>query len=238
MIYLLDLPLDVMAHSHSDAQRSAQQLAETVAEALRDAIASHGRASLVVSGGRSPVAFFQCLSRIELDWSHVVVSLADERWVDPRSTQSNEYLVCNYLLQGRAASASFIGLHQPAASPEAAALAADAALEALPLPIDVLVLGMGEDGHTASLFPGSPNLAQALDPEGERRCLPMLAPVEPRERLSLTLPLLISARHQLLVISGTAKVETLRRAIAGNDVREMPIRAFLRYPLEIHWHPE
>ncbi len=146
--------------------------------------------------------------------------------------------MCNYLLQGRAASASFIGLHQPADSLEAAAEAAESALEALPQPIDVLVLGMGEDGHTASLFPDSPNLAQALDPEGSRRCLPMQAPTEPRERLTLTAPMLLAARHQLLVISGTAKVETLRRAIAGNDVREMPIRAFLHYPLEIHWHPE
>ena len=238
MIYLLDLPLDVMAHSHSDVGRSAQQLADTVADALREAIESHGRASLVVSGGRSPVAFFQCLSRADLDWSKVVVSLADERWLDPRSTQSNEYLVCNYLLQGRAASASFIGLYQPAESLEEAARAAERALEALPQPIDVLVLGMGEDGHTASLFPDSPNLAQALDPEGSRCCLPMQAPAEPRDRLTLTAPMLLAARHQLLVIGGQAKVETLRRAIAGNDVREMPIRAFLHYPLEIHWHPE
>src|SRR5690606_33156998 len=157
VIYQLDLPLDVVAHSHSDAARSAAQLAETVASALREAIDSHGRASLVVSGGRSPLAFFQCLSRQDLDWSKVVVSLADERWVDPRSTQSNEYLVTHYLLQGRAASAAFIGLYQPAGSPDVAALAADAALEELPQPIDVLVLGMGEDGHTASLFAGSPN---------------------------------------------------------------------------------
>ena len=68
--------------------------------------------------------------------------------------------------------------------------------------------------------------------------MPMLAPTEPRERLTLTAPTLLAARHQLLVIGGRAKVETLRRAIAGKDVREMPIRAFLRYPLEIHWHPE
>src|SRR5690606_8946726 len=127
VIYQLDLPLDVVAHSHSDAARSAAQLAETVASALREAIDSHGRASLVVSGGRSPLAFFQCLSRQDLDWSKVVVSLADERWVDPRSTQSNEYLVTHYLLQGRAASAAFIGLYQPAGSPDVAALAADAA---------------------------------------------------------------------------------------------------------------
>lgn len=238
MIYQLDLPVDIMAHSHSDAALSATQLAQTVADALREAIDSHGRASLVVSGGRSPLAFFQCLSRQDLDWSRVVVGLADERWVDPRSTQSNEYLVINYLLQGRAASASFIGLYQTAESLEAAAQAAEVALEALPQPIDVLVLGMGEDGHTASLFPDSPNLAQALDPEGNRLCLPMLAPTEPRERITLTAPLLLAARHQLLVIGGSAKVETLRRAIAGNDVREMPIRAFLHYPLEIHWHPE
>ena len=237
MIYQLDLPVDVPAHSHSDARHSAQSLAGGVAEALREAIDTQGHATLVVSGGRSPLEFFACLAAQALDWSRVVVSLADERWVAPGAAGSNETLVREHLLQGPAAAARFIGLYQPAASLEDAAQLADRALAELPQPIDVLVLGMGEDGHTASLFPHSPHLATALRRDCPRRCLPMQAPDEPRERLSLTAPLLLSARLQLLVISGAAKIDTLRRALAGDDAQQMPIRAFLHYPLEIHWSP-
>lgn len=103
--------------------------------------------------------------------------------------------------------------------------------------IDVLVLGMGEDGHTASLFPGSPNLEQALSTGCERRCLPMQAPSVPRQRLTLTLPLLASAQLTLLAVQGQAKLATLATALAGEDEAAMPIRAFLRRPLEIHWCP-
>jgi len=237
VIYQLDLPVDVPAHSHSDAQRCAQSLANVVADALREAIDTQGYASLVVSGGRSPLSFFASLAAQPLNWSRVVVSLADERWVAPGDAASNETLVRDHLLQGPAAAARFIDMYHPGATLEEAAEQADAALAELPQPIDVLVLGMGEDGHTASLFPGSPLLAAALSPDCPRRCLPMQAPDEPRQRLTLTLPLLKAARMQLLVIAGQAKVDTLRRALAGNDPLEMPIRAFLHYPLEIHWNP-
>lgn len=236
-IHTVELPPGVALHELADAERLAAAMAQQVADALRAAIGIRGRVSLAVSGGRSPVAFFEQLAEQALDWERVTVGLADERWVPLGHSDSNAGLVQRHLLRGRAAQAHFVGLYRPAKSLEAAAQLADAALAELPLPIDVLVLGMGEDGHTASLFPGSPNLALALDPACPRRCLPMLAPSVPHQRLTLTLPLLASAHLTLLQIQGEAKLATLRAALAGQDARQMPIRAFLHSPLEIYWCP-
>ncbi|WP_312519383.1 6-phosphogluconolactonase, partial [Stutzerimonas nitrititolerans] len=106
----LDLPVNIVAHSLANPQLLAQTLAEDVARALEFAVQTQGRASLVVSGGRSPIAFFEALSRLPLDWSRVQVSLADERWVAPDEAGSNEGLVRRHLLQNEAASARLIGL--------------------------------------------------------------------------------------------------------------------------------
>lgn len=233
----LDLPAQVTTFTLSDPVQLAGELALAVANALRAAIAERGRATLVVSGGRSPVEFFKRLAAQPLDWARVVVSLADERWVPVGHPDSNEGLVRRHLLQGEAAAARFVGLYRPAASLAEAASLADQALAELAQPIDVLVLGMGEDGHTASLFPSSPNLAAALDPAGTARCLPMLAPSVPHQRLSLTRPLLAGARLRLLALQGQGKLATLRDALAGDDAEQMPIRAFLDLPLELYWCP-
>ncbi len=105
------------------------------------------------------------------------------------------------------------------------------------MPIDVLVLGMGDDGHTASLFPNSPGLDLAMDPQGTRRCLPMWAPSVPHQRLTLPRAVLAAAKVQLLAIQGQSKLATLNAALAVEDERRMPVRAFLRAPLTIHWYP-
>ncbi|MDP3817037.1 6-phosphogluconolactonase [Pseudomonas sp.] len=232
----LDLPQGVLAHSHANPQVLAEELAKTVAAALRQAIETRGHATLVVSGGRSPVAFFEALAQQPLPWPQVLVSLADERWVPVNHAGSNEALVRRHLLRGPAAAARFLGLYQVASNLQQAAELADQALAELP-PIDVLVLGMGDDGHTASLFPDSPNLALALQADCPRRVLPMQAPSAPAQRLSLTLPLLAGARLPLLAIQGPTKLTTLRAALAGAEVASMPIRALLHSPLEIYWCP-
>lgn len=232
----LDLPPGVLARSHAGAENLADALAQRVAEALRQAIDSRGSATLVVSGGRSPVAFFEALARQSLPWRQVLVSLADERWVPVNHASSNEALVRRHLLRGAAAEANFLGLYRVAGNLERAAELADAAVAEL-APIDVLVLGMGDDGHTASLFPHSPNLDLALRPDCPRRVLPMQAPSQPAQRLTLTLPLLADARLPLLAIQGQAKLATLAEALAPGAVASLPIRAFLHSPLEIHWCP-
>ncbi|MDZ4192162.1 6-phosphogluconolactonase [Ectopseudomonas chengduensis] len=232
----LKLPPGVQACPHDGAEQLAQGLAVRVADALRQAIASRGQATLVVSGGRSPVPFFEALAQQALPWAQVLVSLADERWVPVNHAGSNEALVRRHLLRGPAAEARFLSLYQVAGNLEQAAELADAAIAEL-APIDVLVLGMGDDGHTASLFPHSPNLHQALQSDCARRVLPMLAPSEPTQRLTLTLPVLTSARLPLLAIQGQAKLNVLTTALMPGDIAQLPIRAFLNSPLEIHWCP-
>ncbi|MDD0975056.1 6-phosphogluconolactonase [Pseudomonas fontis] len=232
----LQLPASVTAHDYTTPAKLADGLAHDVAERLRAAIAGNGVATLVVSGGRSPVAFFQSLVQQPLDWSKVVISLADERWVPVEHADSNAGLLKRYLLVGPVAKARFLGLYSPAANLEAAALHADQALAELG-PIDVLVLGMGDDGHTASLFPGNSNLAEGLQPDGARRCLPMLAPSVPHQRLSLTRRVLGKAVFTALSVQGPGKLATLRAALAGDDPTELPIRAFLHASLDIYWCP-
>ncbi|MCO7566256.1 6-phosphogluconolactonase [Pseudomonas sp. S 311-6] len=232
----LQLPAQVKAHSLADSATLAETLAGDVAERLRQAIAAKGQACLVLSGGRSPVPFLERLAGEPLDWAKVTVSLADERWVPVAHADSNAGLLARHLFTGEAAKARFVGLYHCADNLEAAAALADQALAELP-PIDVLVLGMGDDGHTASLFPASPNLAEGLDPAGTRRCLPMLAPSVPRQRLSMSRALLASAGFIALSVQGLGKLATLRAALAGADPTEMPIRAFLHDPLDIYWCP-
>ena len=173
----LQLPANVQAHTFTEASALATGLAQDVAERLRGAIKAKGQATVVLSGGRSPVPFLEALSGQSLDWSKVVVSLADERWVPVEHADSNAGLLRRHLLKGEAAKARFVGLYRAADTLDAAAEAADRALVDLP-PIDVLVLGMGDDGHTASLFPASPQVRAGLQRTGEHRCLPML-PVSP-----------------------------------------------------------
>lgn len=233
----LQLPHGVAPHEFPSPPLLAEALAEVVAARLREAVEARGQASLVVSGGRSPVMFFQALARQQsLDWGQVTITLADERWVPVAHADSNQGLVERYLLQGPVSKARFIGLYQAADSQEDCALAADQALAAL-AGIDVLVLGMGDDGHTASLFPQSPGLAAALAEDSPRRCVAMLAPSVPHQRLSMTRALLATARHPVLSIQGQGKLDTLRSALAAGEVADMPIRAFLHSPLDIFWCP-
>ena len=232
----LKLPEGVSSHTFKNPALLAEGLATKVAGQLNQAIAEQGVATLVVSGGRSPVAFFQSLIKQPVDWSKVVVSLADERWVPVEHADSNAGLLKKHLLQGPAAKARFVGLYNAAATVEKAALEADQGLAELP-PIDVLILGMGDDGHTASLFPNSPNLAEALTLDNHRRCWPMLAPTVPHQRLSMSRSLLASAKNKVLSISGQGKLNTLNDALGGTDIAALPIRAFLQPTLEIYWCP-
>ncbi len=221
----------------------AQRLAAWIGLRLHQAIEQRGHAVLAVSGGKSPVPLFEALRTQPLEWSRVSITLVDERCVPHDHADSNTALVRAHLLQQNAAAASFVpwfdGLPDTL-DDKALKTLADGASHRLarePWPWDLAILGMGEDGHTASLFPDSPNLEAALDPRGARRCLPMQAPSVPRQRLSMSLALLASARLTLLALHGPGKLATLNQALAGESYEAMPIRAFLARPLEIYWCP-
>ena len=232
----LDLPEGVEFLLWDSPGAAAKALAETVAGKLRERLAEAGRATLVVSGGSTPIPFFDDLSRAELDWSRVTVLLADERWVPETDSASNTALVRARLLQNNAGSAEFLPLKYPIADPWEAVPQIEAGLSRLMLPLDVLVLGMGTDGHTASLFPDAPQLAQAMAPDHGQRAAIMTPPSQAQARITLTLPTLRSARYTALHVRGADKVETLAKAVGDpGDWRSMPIRAFLDSGLEIYW---
>ena len=218
----------------------SRALANQIAASLRSAIAARRLASLVVSGGKSPLRLFELLRSEELDWSSVCVALADERWIDPSDPASNEKLVRDVLLKGPAAAARFLGLKNGAPTPDMGAVSAWETFARVPRPFDTVVLGMGDDGHTASLFPGSPNLANAIDPAAAAGCVGMRAPVAPRPRLSLNLTALLDSRRIVVLITGDAKWNTYLAASAAGPAQDMPVRAVLRQtrtPVEVMWSP-
>jgi 6-phosphogluconolactonase len=148
-----------------------------------------------------------------LDWARVQITLVDERWVDPGSEDSNENLVRRYLLRDAAAAASFIPLKTEAPSPDAALIERSAAL---PAPLDIVVLGMGPDGHTASLFPGAVGIEAALDPAGSARLAAIIPPQADHPRLGLTLAELCRAGRLYLQIQGLPKLAVYTRACGGD----------------------
>jgi 6-phosphogluconolactonase len=215
-------------------------LALQLADGLRSGLAARGVASLVVSGGRSPVPLFEQLRRQPLDWSRVCVALADERWVEPSDPSSNERLVRDVLLQDAAAQARFVGLKNAAPTPELGAREAWDTFSRVPRPFDAVVLGMGDDGHTASLFPGSPQLGLALDPAAAPGCVGMRAPTEPRMRLSLNLAALLDSRRIVILITGESKWRTYAAACSAGPAEEMPVRKVLlqkKIPVDVIWSP-
>jgi 6-phosphogluconolactonase len=221
----------------NDKQQLADALAEAVAANLKAGIAARGNASVALSGGTTPMGFFQALSRRDdVQWDKVTVTLVDERWVDETSDRSNARLVKQNLLQGKAAAATFVPLYQGGDAPDAAK--ASAAQASVPRPLDAAILGMGNDGHTASFFPGGDTLSEALTAEGP--VIAIRAPGAGEPRVTLTLKQLLAAKALYLHIEGEGKVETLRKAEAEGPIEDMPVRAILREtstPLTIYWCP-
>ena len=224
----------------NDSSTLVAVLAAQVAERLRAGIKEQGRASLVVSGGSTPVPFFAALSELTLDWGKVVVTLADERWVDPSDPDSNERLVRLHLLQNRAAAARFVGLQTGAPTAVQGENECADRLAQLPRPFDVLILGMGNDGHTASLFPQASRLGEALAMDSGKLCMAITPPVAPHERMTLTLPALLESRQIILHLVGPDKRTVYERALGEGPVAEMPIRAVLGQtttPVTVFWAP-
>ena len=204
----------------------AATLARDVAEELERAIEAKGRATLAVSGGTTPKLFFEKLSEIDIPWARVSVTLVDERQVPETSERSNARLVRTHLLRNRAAAARFVPLVD---NPDA---------EKIPS-FDVAVLGMGNDGHTASFFPGGDSLAEAIDADTKKRLIAITAPGAGEPCLTFTLPVLEQAGRLALHIEGAEKKQVLKQALADGPEEDMPVRALLRSaaPVTLYWCP-
>ena len=212
-------------------------LVSKVSKLLMSAIKEIGRASLVVSGGTTPVTFFYLLSQEDINWSKVVVTLSDERWVEADHSDSNEKLVRENLLINKAKSAKFIPLKNAARDAVLGEARAESDIERIG-PFTLVILGMGVDGHTASLFPRAETLSLGLDMNSGRTAIAVTPPAAPHQRMSLTLPCLLNSQQIILHISGAGKQDVLQVAQAGDDITELPIRAILNQqlaPLSIFW---
>jgi len=237
-----DAPLNIV--EATDATALAIRLAEDVASQLHDAVQQRGAASLVVSGGGTPKPFFQALCDHDIDWGSVQITLADERCVALSSPDRNETLVRERLLVSNAASAQLIGLfdeNPKAQSSEDRAQCVQRAEQlvlGIPRPFDVVVLGMGEDAHTASLFPDSEGLSLALDPENPALCQIIDPPHAPHVRMTLTLSALINCRRGILHITGDSKRQVLEASMANAHTARAPVAALIRAfgsPFDVYW---
>ncbi|SDR95462.1 6-phosphogluconolactonase [Halopseudomonas litoralis] len=215
-------------------QAQAEAVATHVAALLKKAIEQRGHASLALSGGRGPELFLRRLEQIQLDWEKVTITQVDERWVPPEHEQSNAGLIqrCMPQLLQRA---TWLPLYQ-GRSLEADAQHCHTMLKTL-MPVDVVVLGMGPDGHTASLFPHMPKLPDYLSEQTPALCIAVPETAERLARLSMTAAVINQARSKILALSGEDKLQQLATALETSDPLARPIAAFLTPSMDIFYSP-
>ncbi len=223
-----------------DAQDLYATLADDIAARLTAGVARNGRAGFVVSGGTTPGPLYDVLATRQAPWEDVSIALSDERWIDPGSERSNEHLARTRLVTGNAARAHLVPMKTAQARPRDAQRAINAAIAAMPRPFDAVLLGMGIDGHTASLIPGAAGLAAALD----RSDPALVRAIDPPdlaamgERMTLTLRAILDTRWIAILIRGEAKLDAYKRALAGSDALGAPICAVLHQagvPVSVFW---
>lgn len=235
----------VTEHLFKNRQEMVAALQQECVTALTSAIEERGEATFMVSGGSTPEPLYQSLSNVDLDWGAVYIALVDERWVDFDHDKSNEAFTVKHLIQNQAVIANVIGMKNTAETALEGLSDCETAYQQLAQPFDVTILGMGSDGHTASLFPHAQGLEAALNPDSTQLCAAITAHQSEvtgaiTERMTLSLAGLLRSKTLVLLITGDEKLAVLRKAQAGTDVNEMPVRAVLqqqKVPVHIYWAP-
>ena len=232
-------------HFFDDRDSLIRALLSDCESRLQTAVEHRGKASLLVSGGSTPEPLYQQLSLAPLPWSDICVALVDERWVDPSQAGSNETFVKTHLLQQQAASAQFIPMKNASSTAASGEEDCEQSYQQLPRPFDLVVLGMGPDGHTASLFPHAQGLDAALNPDREQLCAAITATPSTvtgtlTERMSLTLHGLLQSRQLHLLITGEEKLAVYKAARENRDYTQTPVSAVLnqqQVPVLVYWAP-
>lgn len=214
-------------------------------DVLSEGVSKHGQATLLVSGGTTPAPLYEALSKSDLNWKKIKVALVDERWVDDQHAASNEALIRRSLLINNAKNVEFIGMKTLAATAAAGQAETEARYAKLPQPFTLSIVGMGADGHTASLFPHAKGLSAALDPNGQQLTAAISAtPSEVTgantERLTLTRNGLLKSERIIILFTGEDKLAVFSKAQQPGAVEDMPIRALLQQeqvPIELYWAP-
>lgn len=229
----------------ADRAQLFSTLAQDCQTALTGALHDAGQASLMVSGGSTPAPLFQALSATPLNWQHIHIGLVDERWVDIDHSASNEALIKRTLLVDNAQCAPFVGMKTADARAVDGQTTTESQYRTLPQPFTVTILGMGNDGHTASLFPYADGLTAALNPANEQltaaiKAKPSEVTGPNTERLTLTLTGLLKSQRLIVLLTGEDKLNVFRQARQPGAVEAMPIRAVLQQdqiPVTLYWAP-
>lgn len=215
-------------------QLQAEAVVTRIVLLLNEAIEQRGHASLALSGGRGPELFLRRLEQIQLDWEKVTITQVDERWVPPEHEQSNAALIQRCMPQVLQR-ATWLPFYQ-GWSLQADAQHCHSMLKTL-MPVDVVVLGMGQDGHTASLFPYMPKLADYLSEQAAELCIAAPETAERLSRLSMTAAVINKAHNKILVVSGEDKRQQLATALETSDPLARPITAFITPSMDIFYSP-
>lgn len=206
---------------------------EYITACINDAVLKNDKAGVLLSGGSSPRPIYEALSQIDLAWDKITIGLVDERWVAPDTPGSNQTFIAQTLLQNKAAAATFIPMKTAHVSADAGASSVSRDYAKAFDPIDICIMGMGTDGHTASWFPQAKDLERAMDIHGQDKVCAFDAtgcPVagEQTERITLTLPAVLSARHIILLIAGAEKQAVFEAAQSdAKSVFEAPVKALM-----------
>lgn len=230
--------MSLIIHEYDTPELLTQNFAQKIIDLLTLAIEEKGKASLVVSGGSTPKPLFTLLSQTDFAWEKVSITLADERWVDASHKDSNEKLVRDNLLTNKAASAKFVSLTTDAENAKNAETEISQRIDAIDNQFDVLILGMGEDGHTASLFPCSEQIADGLDMSRHLSAIATQPTTAPHQRMSMSLAKIVNAQHVFLHLTGAKKKAVLLGALANFTYLEKPIKAVCEQTtVELMWAP-
>lgn len=233
-------------HEYKNSSAVLEALTAKLGQCLSNCVATRGRASVALSGGSTPQSLYQQLSHQALPWQSVTVSLVDERWVDEVHPQSNARLVKNSLIQNEARRAHFVGMKTSHADAFVAADSLSRILGRETLPLDLVLLGMGLDGHTASFFPHAQGLEMALADDCRQVCCAIQPQPDdnqaaPLARMTLSLNTILAAHQRILYIRGEAKRQVLEQAFTPGSYADMPVRAVLHNnPIltEIYYAPD
>jgi len=230
--------MSLIIHEFDTPEMLTKNFAKRIVGLLEHAINAKGKASLVVSGGSTPKPLFAQLAQTDLAWEKVTITLADERWVDASHQDSNEKLVRDNLLQGNAAAASFVSLTTDANNAQDAETEISTRIDAIDTQLDVVILGMGEDGHTASLFPCSEQISSGLDMARKQSVIATQPATAPHQRMSMSLAKIVSAKQVFLHLTGAKKKAVLQDALANHTQLEKPIKAVCDHTtVDLMWAP-
>lgn len=217
-------PMALVELDYESLNEAAREFASALGSIIDKAISARGRALVAVSGGNTPRRVFKHLAQYPIDWKRVTITLTDERWVAASDNDSNELLVRSCLMEGAAASSSFVPLYGGEKTPAAGQAACELRLKSLCLPFDAVYLGIGADGHMASLFPGAPVA------NGNSLCLPVPSSKSRVARMSMSLPALLNTRHLMLLYSGAEKHDIYLQAKNVAALHKVPISHIFAQP--------